>query len=70
VKVGARQFGKRASALLQEKVRSNAKFNVLTNTQVTEFRGNGKLKGVIAKDRATGETLQPEPFIRELTPAD
>lgn len=51
----------RASALLQEKARSSAKFDILTNTQVTEFKGNGGLKAVLAKNRETGETLQFEP---------
>ncbi len=51
----------KASALLQEKIRSNPKFQVFTNTEVTEFKGNGKLKGVVAKDRATGETREFQP---------
>jgi thioredoxin reductase (NADPH) len=52
----------KASSILQEKVRSNPMFNIRTNTEVTEFRGeNGKLKTVIAKDRGTGETLEFEP---------
>jgi thioredoxin reductase (NADPH) len=51
----------KASALLQEKIRSNPKFQILTNTQVTEFRGDGKLKAVVAKDRATGETREFQP---------
>ena len=52
----------KASALLQEKIRSDPKFNILTNTQVTEFRGEGgKLKTVVAKDRATGETIELHP---------
>lgn len=48
----------KASALLQEKVRSNPKFTILTNTQVTEFRGRGKLQSVVAKDRSTGEEIE------------
>ena len=52
----------KASALLQEKIRSDPKFNILTNTEVTEFRGEGgKLKTVVAKDRATGETMELQP---------
>lgn len=51
----------KASALLQEKVRSHPKFDVRTNAQVTEFRGSGKLEAVIAKDRETGETLEYHP---------
>ncbi len=48
----------KASAILQEKIRSNPKFTILANTQVTEFRGDGHLREVIAKDRATGETRE------------
>lgn len=51
----------KASALLQEKIRSDPKFNILTNTEVLEFKGNGKLKSVIAKDRTTGETKEFNP---------
>jgi len=52
----------RASALLQEKIRSDPKFNILTNTQVTEFQAeNGKLKRVLAKNRESGETLEFTP---------
>ncbi len=51
----------KASSLLQEKARSHPKFNILTNTQVTEFRGDGKLKSVLVRDRATGETRELHP---------
>ena len=52
----------KASALLQEKIRSHPKFNILTNTEVTEIRGEGgKLKTIVAKDRATGETIELQP---------
>lgn len=51
----------KASALLQEKIRSRPEFNILTNTQVTEFRGNGRLKSVLAKNRATGESIELQP---------
>ncbi len=52
----------KASAILQEKIRSNPKFNIRTNTEVTEFRSEGgKLKTVIAKDRGTGEMLEFQP---------
>ena len=44
-----------ASQLLQEKVRSRPQFEVHTNTEVTEFQGNGKLSGIVARDRQTGE---------------
>ena len=51
-----------ASALLQEKARSHPKMEILTNTQVTEFQSEGgKLKTVLAKNRATGETLTFHP---------
>ena len=52
----------KASALLQEKIRSDPKFNILTNTEVTEFQGEGgKLKTVMTKDRASGETMEFHP---------
>lgn len=50
-----------ASALLQEKVRSDPRFDIFTNTQVTEFKGNGKLSTVLAKNRETEETLEFHP---------
>ena len=51
-----------ASALLQEKARSHPKMRILTNTQVTEFQSEGgKLKTVLAKNRATGEALEFHP---------
>ena len=50
-----------ASGLLQEKIRSDPKFEIHTNTQVTEFKGNGKLTAVLAKNRATGETVEFNP---------
>src|SRR3990172_7945579 len=46
----------KASALLQEKIRSNPKFTILTNKQVTEFKGDERLRAVVAKDRVTGKT--------------
>lgn len=51
----------KASALLQEKARSNPKFEIHTNTQVVEFRGKNKVETVVAKDRASGETLEFHP---------
>jgi len=50
-----------ASGLLQEKIRSDPKFDIHTNTQVTEFKGNGKLTAVLAKNRETGETVEFNP---------
>jgi thioredoxin reductase (NADPH) len=44
-----------ASPLLQDKVLNYPQFEVHTNTQVTELQGNGKLSGVIARDRESGE---------------
>lgn len=51
----------KAGSLLQEKARSHAKLDVRTNTEVTEFRGDGKLNAVIARDRETDETLEFRP---------
>ena len=52
----------KASGLLQEKVRDHPKFNILTNTEVTEFKADGgKLSSVIARDRGTGETVELSP---------
>ncbi|MFQ6019369.1 MAG: FAD-dependent oxidoreductase [Dehalococcoidia bacterium] len=44
-----------ASPLLQEKVLNHPQFEVHTNTQVTEFQGDGKLSAVVTKDRQTGD---------------
>ena len=45
----------KASALLQEKVFGHPQFEVHTNMQVTGFQGKGRLAGVAARDRQTGE---------------
>ncbi len=38
------------------------KFNILTNTEVTEFKADGgKLSSVMARDRGTGETVELSP---------
>ncbi len=50
-----------ASGLLQEKIRSDSKFNILTSTEVTEFKGDGKLAAVLARNRDTGETVEFHP---------
>jgi thioredoxin reductase (NADPH) len=50
-----------ASGLLQEKIRSDPKFNILTNTEVTQFKGDGKLSAVLARNRETGETVEFHP---------
>lgn len=54
----------KASPLLQEKIRSDPKFEIHTDTQVLEFKKakGGKLGSVVTKDRSTGE-------VREYTPA-
>jgi thioredoxin reductase (NADPH) len=46
----------KASQLLQDKVRADPKFEIHTNTEVVELQvADGKLGGVVARDRATGE---------------
>lgn len=54
----------KASPLLQEKIRSDPKFEIHTNTQVLEFKKakGGKLGSVVTKDRSTGH-------VHEYTPA-
>ena len=51
----------KASALLQEKIRSKPMFDIRTNTEVVEFRGDGKLEGVVVRDRTTGATEELHP---------
>ena len=46
----------KASALLQEKIRAHPKFDIRTNTEVLEFRGEGKLRSILVRDRGTGAT--------------
>jgi len=52
-----------ASAHLKERARANPKFTIHTNTEVLEFRRGrrGKLGGVVARDRATGEVSRFSP---------
>jgi thioredoxin reductase (NADPH) len=46
----------RASQLLRDKVEGHPKFEIHTNTEVVELLGaGGKLREVVARDRATGE---------------
>ncbi len=54
----------KASALLQDKIRSDPRFEIHTNTEIVELRKakGGRLGAVVAKDRATGE-------LREFAPA-
>ncbi|MGD0832923.1 MAG: FAD-dependent oxidoreductase [Candidatus Dormibacteria bacterium] len=51
----------KASKLLQDKVRSDPRFVVHTNTEVVELRGAPKLEEVVARDRATGRELRWQP---------
>jgi thioredoxin reductase (NADPH) len=51
----------RASKLLQDKVRSDPRFIVHTNTEVRELRGRPRLEEVIARDRSSGEELSWHP---------
>ena len=51
----------RASALLQEKLQSKQNIDVRTNMEVTEFKSNGKLTAVLAKDRVSGEVEEFHP---------
>jgi thioredoxin reductase (NADPH) len=48
-------------ALLQEKVRSHPRLNVMTGTEIVEFKGDGKLRAVVARNRDTGETVELQP---------
>ena len=51
----------RASMALQEKVAGRKDMQVLTETTVQEFRGNGKLASIVVQDVATGETREMQP---------
>ncbi len=51
----------KASKLLQDKVRSDPRFTVHTNTEVVELRGHPKLEEVVARDRQSGEELRWHP---------
>lgn len=51
----------RASHVLQEKVASHSKIKVRFNTAVHEFRGEGRLNGVIVKDALTDSTEELHP---------
>jgi thioredoxin reductase (NADPH) len=50
-----------ASQIVIDKVEENAKIAVRYNTEVDEFRGNGKLTGLAVRDRATGTTEEISP---------
>ncbi len=53
----------KASALLQDKIRSDPRFLIYTNTEVVELRKarGGGLGAVVARDRATGEVQEFRP---------
>ena len=51
----------RASALLREKLQSKQNIDVRTNMEVTEFKSNGKLSAVLAKNRVSGEVEEFHP---------
>lgn len=48
----------RASAIMQEKVKSNPKIKILWNTEVVEAKGQAKLESLILKNNQTGETSE------------
>ena len=51
----------RASQVLQDRVRNDPKFDVRTNVEVSELRGQGDLEELVVRDVTTGEetTLNP-----------
>jgi thioredoxin reductase (NADPH) len=51
-----------ASRLLQDKVNADSRFVVHRNSEIVEFRGQGKLSAVVFRDRATGveQTVTPK----------
>lgn len=51
----------RASSALQDKVAGREDMQVLTETVIEEFRGNGSLESILVKDLATGETREMRP---------
>jgi thioredoxin reductase (NADPH) len=51
----------KASSALQEKVAGRDDIEVLTETVVVEFKGDGKLGSIVIKDLATGETREMRP---------
>ena len=50
-----------ASALLQDKVRGDPRFQVHLGTEIVELRGQGKVEEVVARTRATGEVHRWHP---------
>jgi len=62
IRILVRSSELKASALLQEKVRSKPMIEIMTDTQVTEFRAKGgKLDTLVAKDVNTGEEHEFHP---------
>jgi len=51
----------RASTALQDKVAGREDMQVLTETTVQEFRGNGSLESIVVEDLATGKTREMRP---------
>jgi thioredoxin reductase (NADPH) len=62
VTILVRGTGMTASQIVIDKVRENPKIALRYNSEVAEFRGNGKLKGIAVRDRTSGA-------IEELSPA-
>ncbi len=60
-----------ASALLQDRVRQDPHFDVRTNVEVEELRGDHQLSEVVVHDTETGErsTLNPAGAVRVHRPA-
>lgn len=50
-----------ASAILQQKVSESAQIQVVTNTTVQEFSGNGRLSSILLRDMKTGEKNEVKP---------
>ena len=51
----------KASQILQEKAASHPQMEIMLNTTVQEFKGDGKLSSVVIKDVTTGETKELRP---------
>lgn len=50
-----------ASKVLQDTAATNPKMEIRTNSVVEEFRGNGRLSGVVVKNLETGESEEMHP---------
>ncbi len=51
----------RASSALQEKVAEREDMQVLTENEIQEFRGDGKLESILVENLVTGETREMRP---------